>query len=467
MFDWLVARVLWAVRRAERIERRELREFHRWLQNTNNLVHVSVLLFVPLLMALVTVLSNALTELSFLLFPPLASGTYTLFADPGGRYASPVKFVGGLTAGALSGWAALEVTRFAYGPSTGGGAIGAVSVHPESAALSILLTGGITWALSVEEPSAFSSALLILLIDRADPATYVLSVAVASTLVAGVFVLWRREFYQQRAEYLYDTARGDDHVLVPMRGETAESTAIFGARLAAAHEAGKVVLLGLVDEPEGEDGETELSAATEQATRLARCAERIRTEVGVPCEYVVASGDPVSTTLATAEETNCDLIVAPYEEEHGLLSEYVRGIFDGPIDTVAFRSRAPATQWKRVLVTVARPGDTAHAMIDFASRLAGRSGTVSVCTCINREVERRPAENVLANLAETADSDIETRVARSEIEEFIAANAGNYDLLVLGSSGERSAASRFVSPPTFERIQNVESDVAVVDRGTP
>jgi nucleotide-binding universal stress UspA family protein len=417
-------------------------------------------------MALVTFLSNALTELSFLLFPPLASGTYTLFADPGGRYASPVKFVGGLTAGALSGWGALEATRLVYGPSSG--ALGAVSVHPESAALSILLTGGITWALDVEEPSAFSSALLVLLIDRADPATYVLSVAVASTLVASVFVLWRAEFYQQRAEYLYDTARGDDHVLVPMRGDAAESTAMFGARLAAAHEAGKVVLLGLVEGSAGEERDIEVeSVATEQATRLATCAERIRTEVGVPCEYVVASGDPVPTTLATAEETNCDLIVTPYEEEHGLLSEYVRGIFDGPIDTVAFRSKRGADRWKRVLVTVARPGDTAHAMIDFASRLAGRSGDVSVCTCINREVERRPAENVLANLAETADADIETRVARSEIEDFIAANAGNYDLLVLGSSGERSAASRFVSPPTFERIQNVETDVAVVDRGTP
>jgi hypothetical protein len=35
----------------------------------------------------------------------------------------------------------------------------------------------------------------------------------------------------------------------------------------------------------------------------------------------------------------------------------------------------------------------------------------------------------------------------------------------VGSSGERSRASRFVSPPTFERLHDVECDVAVVDRG--
>jgi nucleotide-binding universal stress UspA family protein len=464
MFDRLAARIMWAIRRAERIERRELREFRRWLENTNNLIHISILLFVPLLIALVTVISNALTELSFLLFPPLASGTYTLFADPEGRYASPVRFVAGLTAGALCGWGAIEVSLALYGSPSW--VAGILRVHPESAALSILLTGVVTWVLGIEEPSAFSSALLTLLIDPGDLAAYVISVAIASTLVAGTFVVWRREFYEQRARYLYDTARGDDHVLVPMRGETAEETAMFGARLAAAHEAGKVVLLGLVPDVADDPDEGDLqAAASDRADDLARCADRIRTQIGVPCEYVVASGDPVSTTRSTADEANCDLIVTPYEEEHGLLSEYVRGVFNGPTDTIAFRSTTGTTRWKRILVTVARPGDTAHAMLDFASRLAGKSGNVSVCTCISREVERRPAETTLANLAETAASDIETRVARSDVDDFITANAGNYDLLVLGSSGERSAASRFISPPTFERIHSVDSDVAIVDRG--
>jgi hypothetical protein len=66
---------------------------------------------------------------------------------------------------------------------------------------------------------------------------------------------------------------------------------------------------------------------------------------------------------------------------------------------------------------------------------------------------------------ETVDGTVETRVARTDIQSFIDANARSYDLVVLGSSGDRSAASRFISPPTFERLQGVECDVAVVDRG--
>jgi hypothetical protein len=51
------------------------------------------------------------------------------------------------------------------------------------------------------------------------------------------------------------------------------------------------------------------------------------------------------------------------------------------------------------------------------------------------------------------------------VKDFIDENADAYDLVVLGSSGDRSAASRFVSPPTFERLRDVDCDVAVVDRG--
>ena len=57
-------------------------------------MHVSALVLVPVLVALVTKLSNVVGVLPFVLFPPLASGTYTLFANPEGRYASPVRFVG-------------------------------------------------------------------------------------------------------------------------------------------------------------------------------------------------------------------------------------------------------------------------------------------------------------------------------------------------------------------------------------
>ncbi|WP_129112994.1 universal stress protein [Halegenticoccus tardaugens] len=472
MLDRLEARATDLLRRLRRLERREVAEFRRWAENTNNLLHLMILFVVPPLIALVTLLANALEELSFLLFPPLAAGAYTLFADPEGRYASPWKFVAGLTLGAACGWLAEILVGTAAAGLADGTAIVA-GVSPLSAAVSVFLTGGLTWAFGVEEPAAFSTALLVLLTDTADPGAYVASVALSGAFVAAAFTVWRSRIYQRRARYLYGTIQGDDHVLVPVRGGAAEITALFGARLAAAHEAGKVVLLGLVDadDPPVEEETTRRAAAT-VASELEARASTIRTRVGVPCEVVVASGDPGTAAVRTATRTNCDLVVTPYEEERGLLADSVRAVFAGPTDAVAFRSSTGKRRWRRILVTVSRPGDSAHAMIDFATRLAGPAGTVSVCTCIDREVERRPAERRLANLVETvgenvetAGGNVETRVARATIEAFIGANAGSYDLLILGSSRDRSAASRFVSPPTFERLRDVECDVAVVDRG--
>jgi nucleotide-binding universal stress UspA family protein len=462
MLDGVIARVVALARRLRRLERRELAAFGRWIQHTGNLLHLTVLVAVPLLIGLVTLISNALAELSFLLFPPLASGAYTLFSDPEGRYASPWKFTVGLVVGSLCGWTALRLSA----PLLAGGTV----VSPISAALSIFLTGAATWLLDVEEPAAFSTALLVLVTDDATPEAYVTSVAVFGALVAGVFTLWRSRFYERRAQYLYDTAQGDDHVLVPMRGESAaaETTALFGATLAAAHDAGKVVLLGILEEDAAPAADPEDPTETRAtAERLEETARTVRTRAGVPCEVVVARGVPVPTTVQTATNTNCDLVVTPYEEDRGLLSPYVRGVFDSRFDAVAFRSTTGRRRWRRVLVTVARPGDTAHAMLDFAARLAGPGGSLSVCTCIDAEVERRRAESRLADLAETVDADVETRVARGRVTDFIGANANAYDLLVVGSSGDRSRASRFLSPPTFERLRDVDCDVAVVDRGRP
>lgn len=453
MLDRILARAAAFARRLRRVERRELAAFGRWIQHTGNLLHLTVLVAVPLLIAVVTVVSNALTELSFLLFPPLAAGAYTLFSDPEGRYASPRKFVVGLVVGAFCGWAALAL------PVSQG-----TPVSPASAAISIFLTGAATWSLDVEEPAAFSTALLVLVTDDASPEAYVASVAVFGTLVAIVFSVWRSRFYERRAQYLYDTAGSDDHVLVPMRGdpERAETTAVFGATLAAAHDAGKVVLLSVLDEMDDDEG---TDAAAADAERLEAVAKTVRTLAGVPCEVVVARGPPVPATVETAANTNCDLVVTPYEEERGLLSPYVRGVFDSQYDTVTVRATTGRRRWRRVLVMVARPGDGAHAMLDFGSRLAGPVGDLGVCTCIDAEVERREAEKRLADLAETVGVEVETRVARSDVTDFIGANASAYDLLIVGSSGDRSRASRFVSPPTFERLRDVDCDVAVVDRG--
>lgn len=481
MLDRLAAWLFSLVRRARRVERRELAEFRRWVENTENLLHLSILVMLPVVLGVVTLLANVVEALPFLLFPPLASGSYTLFANPESEYASPRRFVGGMTAGALCGWIALETaTRYWYQVTPE-----QFTADPGAVALGLFLTGAVTWALDIEEASAFSTALLIH-VTGTTQILYVGSVLVSTGLVSGVFLLWRERFYEQRAQYLYGTVTADDHVLVPMRGEEADRTAMFGARLAAAHDAGKIVLLGLAKkEPDNSRGD---SAESDQkwsggerdvphaehrgtiesdvlASELEDQAAKIRTRVGVPCEVVVASGEPITTTIETARDTNCDLVVTPYEAEHGILSNFVRGMFNSRFDAIAFRSTREESRWKDVLVTVSRPGDTAHAMIDFATRLAGRTGHVSVCTCIGSEVERRRAEEQLATLVETAEGPIETRVSRADIDAFIDANAPTAELVMLGSSRDRSAASRFISPPTFERIRDIECDVAIVDRG--
>jgi hypothetical protein len=496
---WLLGALRWL----RRLERRELRDLRRWLEHTDNLIHASVLVFVPAVVGLVTYLSNAVEAAAFLLFPPLAAGTYTLFANPEGKYASPTKFVGGTTFGALAGWMAVELSaRVWYGSPSG-----TFEVSPGAAALALFLTGAVTWALDLEEPTAFSTALLVLLFtgDRTLPLfgltvssglLYVVGVAASSTLVAAVFAVWREAFYEQRARYLYETTRGDDHVLVPMRGDRAGTVAMFGARVAAAHDAGKVVLLDVVEDAAVAEAEraalerlvgvetaaadavtdaqreqahedAERAVAAESVRELERQASRVETKAGVPCDVVVAvdGDDPAGVVQQTARETNSDLIAAPYERRRGRLSPFVRSLFGGDRDVVALRATGDHEAWDRVLVTVRRAGDQAHAMIDFALRVAGRSGTVAVCTCIDSERERRRAESTLAQLVETFAGRFETRVANAEVAAFIETNAANYDLTVVGASTDRTKASRFLAPPTFERLNDVDCDVAVVHRG--
>jgi nucleotide-binding universal stress UspA family protein len=103
-------------------------------------------------------------------------------------------------------------------------------------------------------------------------------------------------------------------------------------------------------------------------------------------------------------------------------------------------------------------------MIDFAERLSTDHCDVSVCHCIDDPAQRRGAERMLSDLVETCTQHVETRVPQASIEEFLEANAAEYDLVVLGASTDRSAASRFLSAPTFERLGEVETDVAIVHR---
>lgn len=499
MFESLRRRVRDARRRASALERRRSSEARHWLAETSNLTHASVLVFVPLLIGFVTLLSNKLQLVSFLLFPPLASGTYTLFAHPEGTYANPWKFVGGLSLGAFCGWVAIELTALFTAPAAGGGVLW--EVHAWAAALAIFLTGVLTWYLDLEEPSAFSTALLVLLTDPgrfidvagiavSTSVVYVVTVALSTSIIAAVFVVWRSELYERRARYLYSTTQADDHVLVPVRDDVGAPTAMFGARLAAAHDAGKVVLLDVVDDeaiaaaerrllderddvdlgtenPDvGDDADVralaERSAADDAAAELERRAARIETRVGVPCEVVV-SVEPdlsASTLLDVARDTNCDLVATPLEREtDGTPTRFVRDLFRSDIDTIAFDATGERTNWKRVMVPVRTAGPLAHAMVDYAERLAGRAGTVSVCTCIGDERSRRDAESTLADLTETADARCETRVSRATLGEFVSRNDSHYDLVILGAP---TRGTRFSTPEAFEYAREIETDVAVV-----
>lgn len=479
----LRARVAAAARRLRRFERREAGEVRDWLENTDNLLHLTVVVAVPGLVAAVTFLSATVEVVSFLLFPPLAAGAYTLFADPEGRYADPRRFVGGLTAGAACGVGAVELAGVGATPG----------VDPLAAGLAVFLTALVTWAVDVELPTAFSTALLVLATGGTRLA-FLAGMVGSALLVAGVFVAWRRLFYERRARYLYEAVRGDDHVLVPCTGEAEWPVVALGAGLAAAHDAGKVVLLGVVDEAASGDGDRPARArgadgpdappsgagldpatageASEDrsdgdpglatAERLESVAARVRDGFGVPCEVVVAAGDVSTAVRRTAADANCDLVAV------GLDAPHARSVLAGGHDAVALRSRTGASAWHRVLVMVARPGDSAHAMIDFAERLAD-DGQVSVCTCIDDEAERRRAETRLANLVETASEGVETRVARASVGSFLERNAGVYDLVLVGASGDRSRASRLVVPPTFERLGRADGvggdvDVGVVSR---
>jgi len=207
-------------------------------------------------------------------------------------------------------------------------------------------------------------------------------------------------------------------------------------------------------------------AVAESASHLEERAAEIERRVGVPCEVVVAvnGGSAAATVRKTASEVNCDLIAASYEQRHGALSPYLRDLFRGQTDVVVHRSRAGRTRWKEVLVPVRSASDVAHGMLDFATRLVGRTGSVSVVTCVTSDRERRRAEDTLADLVDPFDGEFETRTSTRPIERYLAESGSEFDLIIMGASRNRSAASRLVAPPTFERIQDVDADVAIVDR---
>ena len=71
---------------------------------------------------------------------------------------------------------------------------------------------------------------------------------------------------------------------------------------------------------------------------------------------------------------------------------------------------------------------------------------------------------MLEQLVEPFGGQVETRVAHTPLGRFLDDSATDYDMVFVGASRDRSAASRLISPPTFERLADNDADAAIVDR---
>jgi len=219
--------------------------------------------------------------------------------------------------------------------------------------------------------------------------------------------------------------------------------------------------------PDGDRPEDLPQAVVERLTAI---EEYVEETMDLPCEMVVTRGDRDDPQVAirTARRVNCDLIVSSCPRSQGgdlELSAYVNGLMRGSIDTIAFYSAERQTSWSRILVMVRGRGEIPHAMLDFAQRLAPRTRTITLCTCIDDSSERQWADHLLNDLANSFSAQFETRVSYNTVPEYLEATSARYDLALIGASTGRSTASRFVTPPTVEQLEPVECDLAVVHRG--
>ncbi|PSP86914.1 hypothetical protein BRC90_11885 [Halobacteriales archaeon QS_4_69_34] len=223
-----------------------------------------------------------------------------------------------------------------------------------------------------------------------------------------MFVAWREPFYDRRAEFLYRSVKGDDHVLVSTRGEHADTAAAFAARLASAHRAGKVVLLEIADEAALDDAGRESGSDRGDRTRVVsadggggvesggvegeglaehgidgRTADRlasvechVEAETGVPCETLVAAerGSAAKTVLRATRESDRDLVVTPYEAEPEGSRRTSPGCSAGTSTPWPSARRADGSGGVESPVPVRRAGGIAHSMLGLARRLAGDDG---------------------------------------------------------------------------------------------
>jgi hypothetical protein len=422
---------------------------------TDNFLSLSVVLLVPLVIAAVTVASNAYAELSFLLFPPLASGTYSLFSDPDDSRRSASNFIRGTTAGSLCG----------YGADLLGGGNSA-GIDPVAAGLAMFFVGIVSWMIQLQSPSAFATALLVLTTTEASAIGYVASVAIGSVIVASAFVGWYELIYNRRTEFLYGSLSTADRVAVP--AASADDPAIdLGAALAAAHDAGQLILVGVIDDPTAPISEDR--PFVDLGETLSARAEIMAEQNELPCEAVVAGGDTQTVITDAVQQSNSDLVVASGTPDDATRIQTALGL---KTDAVALRSFGSHEPWQRVLVMISRPGDIAHAMLDFAGRITDAAQStnshgrarVTACTCIAAESDRRAAERLLANVVRTIDQPVDTEIGRSDPATFVADNDGSYDLVLFGAPHRPDDPARFVTGDGAAQLGDISCDVAVVDR---
>ncbi len=421
-----------------------------WLQRTTTLVRLSVLVFVPLTIGVVTWLSNISDAVAFLLFPPLAAGTYTLFSNPAN--ASPRTFVLGTTAGAGCGWIAVVIeTQLTMG--TGG------PVSPAGAAFSVLLAGIVTWLVRIDEPGTYSTSLLVL-VTGTNELIYILEVAASGLVMTGVFLLYRRRIYQRHTQYLYRTLHGSKTVLVPLWGvspadgtppahrivdDIGQAVAHFGAQITAA--SGTRLVLLAAENPET-DGQ-----AVDQVTEV---AQRLEQQYDITCEIVVVSTtDYIRSIKTVARDTGSDLIVTAFDPA---TPGPLESLFETGSDVVGLDTTAETRRWRRALVGIRSVEEINGVGVDIATRVADN---VRVAHSVDEGEQRHEIQQRLKRLATAIDSTITTQVTSIAPTEYFTTAATDYDLLVLGAGTDRTAVSRAITPPLFYQLQTA-CDIAVV-----
>lgn len=410
----------------------------RWLADASHLVHVSVLIVLPLIIFLVIEL-RTLSRISYFVFPPLASAAFTIFFDPDGTYSTAPRLVGGLTLGAAVGWLSFHLFGF-------GGL---------SAGMSVFLTGLVTWPLDLEHPSAFSTALLAVVL-RADSLLYIGAVFASTLLVAVLFAAWRRYVYEERAQYLYDAIRDEDRILVPVRDRSDAAVVQVCAQIAEAHDAGRLVLLSL-------PGDEELLDA-------------VAPETDLPVERVVpAPGtDPLTAVRDAIDRYDCSVVGVGWEEPPAgdQLSPFTRDLFGLDTDVLVFRLDGDSGPWRDAFVPVRGAGKVSRLMVEIGSRIV-TAGTVSATTVIDDERQRRNAEKQLFDLVSAfqhtftdREDLIDTRIidaADHDVEQVLVDTSEQYDVTLIGASTDRPLLSRILTPPTItEIVHDLDTPLIIV-----